>query len=324
MDLENIGFYSLSDKRAKNVSWDSDLQRCELILTHRCNFKCLYCRGIAKELQGDITLNDAIDIVDMWASGNLHNIRFSGGEPTVWKDLMSLVKHTRLFKCFDHIAISTNGSATIEYYKKLFDAGVNDFSISFDACCSATADAMSGVIARYDHICNVIEYLSKLTYVSVGVVLDDRNNYELEKIINIAKNLGVSDIRIIPSAQSNHFLNIKSDINLPILKYRINNINNGRHVRGIEEHDCHKCHLVKDDMAILHGKHFPCVIYMREQGNAIGNIFGKSLKEIRLERKDWFEKTNCYEDSICKKNCLDVCIDYNNKVEQFLLENERN
>lgn len=50
MKLEDIGFYTLFDERAKNVSWNSDLQRCELILTDKCNFKCVYCRGIKKEL----------------------------------------------------------------------------------------------------------------------------------------------------------------------------------------------------------------------------------------------------------------------------------
>lgn len=321
MKLENIGFYTLSDERAMNVSWNSDLQRCELILTDRCNFKCPYCRGIKQDLKGDITLNEAKKIVDLWASGNLKNIRFSGGEPTVWKDLFELVEYTRSFKCFKHIALSTNGSASIDFYQKLIDAGVNDFSISLDACCSSTGDTMSGTKGKFNHICNVIKCLSKLTYVTVGVVLDKQNNNELKDIITHATNLGVSDIRIIPSAQSNHKLDIDINTEYPILKYRLKNIKEGRHVRGLQVHDCNKCHLVKDDMVILHGKHFPCVIYMREQGNYIGEIKDKTLNQIRAERKEWFEKTDCNNDPICSKNCLDVCIDHNNKVEDYELFN---
>jgi molybdenum cofactor biosynthesis enzyme MoaA len=317
--LEEIGFYSLSDKRAKNVSWKSDLQRCELILTDRCNFKCLYCRGIKKELQGDLTLKQAKEIIDIWVSGNIHNIRFSGGEPTIWKDLVELVKYTKSFSCIEHIALSTNGSASLEFYKYLYKLGVNDFSISLDACCSSMANIMAGTNANFEHITNIIKELSKLTYVTVGVVLDKQNNSDLKNIISYATSLGVSDIRIIPSSQSNHYLNIddiKTDYG--ILSYRLNNIKNKRHVRGITEKDCKKCHLVKDDMAILHGKHFPCVIYMREQGKSIGTIYNKTLTEIKKERKKWFEKTNTYNDPICRKNCLDVCIDHNNKVEYFL------
>jgi hypothetical protein len=39
MELEKIGFYTLSDERAENVTHETPLQRCELILTEDCNFK---------------------------------------------------------------------------------------------------------------------------------------------------------------------------------------------------------------------------------------------------------------------------------------------
>lgn len=315
--LDKIGFYTLSDERAKNVSWDSDLQRCELILTDRCNFKCEYCRGIKESLKGDLTLNEAKYIVDLWCLANLKNIRFSGGEPTVWKNLLELVTHTKSKQCIEHIALSTNGSASIEFYDEVLNAGVNDFSISLDACCASTADRMAGTDARFDHISEVIKYLSQKTYCTVGVVVDNRNIVELENIIKYATNLGVSDIRIIPSAQDNRHLNIKVDTNYPILKYRLHNIANDRHVRGLKETDSKKCHLVKDDMVILHGEHFPCIIYMREQGKSIGSVDNKTIERIRQERKEWFDKTNCYQDDICRKNCLDVCIDHNNQCEKY-------
>ena len=317
MKLEDIGFYTLSDKRAKEVSWTSDLQRCELIVTNRCNFKCPYCRGIRKDMQGDLSLDGAKEIIDIWASGNLHNVRFSGGEPTVWKPLLELVKYTRSFDCFEHIALSTNGSASLEYYQELLNAGVNDFSISLDACCASTADTMAGTTSHFEHICESIKYLSERTYVSVGVVLDQQNNADLLKIIEYATGLGVSDIRIIPSAQSNHRLEVDIPTELPILKYRIKHLKEGRHVRGIQEHDCHKCHLVKDDMVSLNGKHFPCVIYMREMGDPIGDMAGKTLEQIREERKAWFESIDTSKNPICSRNCLDVCIDHNNKVEEY-------
>lgn len=316
MKLEDIGFYSLSDERAKNVSLSSDLQRCEIILTDRCNFKCEYCRGIKKELQGDLTLDEAKHVVDLWADANLHNIRFSGGEPTIWTGLLELVQYAKSKQSIEHIALSTNGSATLEVYRDLHANGVNDFSISLDACCAMTADEMAGTSARFEHICDVIRELSKLTYVTVGVVIDNRNEAELTSIIAYATGLGVKDIRIIPSAQYNRRLNIDVKTEYKILNYRLNNLRTGRHVRGIQDHDCRFCHLVKDDMAILHGKHFPCIIYMREQGDPIGSIEEKDIQQIRAERFTWFYNTDTHLDPICKKNCLDVCIDYNNKVQK--------
>lgn len=317
MKLENIGFYTLSDERARNVTWESDLQRCELILTDRCNFKCAYCRGIKKPFQGDLTFNKAVEVIDLWCNGNLHNIRFSGGEPTIWEGLVDLVRYTKNKKSIQHIAISTNGSASLELYLKLFDSGVNDFSISLDACCAMTADTMAGVDSHFYHICETIRVLSRLTYVTVGVVIDNRNADEIEKIIKYATDLGVSDIRIIPSAQDNRALNINVTTDYRILNYRLENMINNRHVRGIKDGDCTYCHLVKDDMVILNNFHFPCIIYMREQGNPIGSVDNKSIFEIRTERKQWFNNTDTRENLICRNNCLDVCIEHNNRVEEY-------
>lgn len=316
MKLEDIGFYTLSDERANNVSWKSDLQRCELILTDRCNFRCKYCRGIKKELRGDMKFEDAAWVVNLWSKANLHNIRFSGGEPTIWPNLIDLVKYTKSKSCIEHIALSTNGSASIEYYDKLLQAGINDFSISLNACCSSTADKMAGTNSSFDHVSEVIKYLSTKTYCTVGVVLDERNVEELESIIKYVTDLEVSDIRIIPSAQYNRMLNLDIETNYKILKYRLNHLKEGIHVRGIKQSDCHKCHLVKDDMVILNNYHFPCIIYMREQGSPIGSVDSKSIEQIREERKVWFQYHDSYKDIICRNNCLDVCIDHNNKVKE--------
>ena len=308
MRLEDIGFYTLSNERALTSSSTTRLERCELIVTDRCNFKCPYCRGMKEEDRGDLSFDDAKKVIDFWVSDQVRNIRLSGGEPTVWPHLLKLVQYARTFFCIEHIALSTNGSASIEFYQELTDAGVNDFSISLDACCSQTADAMSGGTAKLDHIAEVIQYLSKQTYVTVGVVLDEKNTPELECIIDYATKLGVSDIRIIPSAQSNHRLETKVDTSLPILKYRLKNIEDGRHVRGISEHDCKKCYLVLDDMAVMRMKHYPCIIYMREYGNPIGPV----SEHMREERLNWFKNHDSEQDPVCSKNCLDVCIDHNN------------
>jgi hypothetical protein len=204
----------------------------------------------------------------------------------------------------------------MELYKELINAGVNDFSVSLDACCSAYGDKMAGGIdGIWDKVVSNIKELSKLTYVSVGVVLTEETLCDVEEIVDFADGLGVADIRIIPSAQFDGFMNIaryiRKDIldRHPILKYRVNNVLNGVHVRGLHETDNHRCPLILDDMAIAGNFHFPCVIYMREQGNPIGKVG----PYMRQEREKWMKNHDTHCDTICKKNCLDVCIDYNNK-----------
>lgn len=311
--LENIGFYTLSNDRAKNVSISSPLWRCELLLTAACNFKCPYCRGTDKS--ANISFGKAKRVVDLWCDHNLQNIRFSGGEPTCVEWLPDLIRYTNK-KGVKRIAISTNGSANTEYYINLFNLGVNDFSISLDACCSSFGDMMAGVSGAWSNVIKNIKILSKLTYVTAGCVFDEKNIGQSVQTVILAHNLGVSDIRILTAAQYNKSLEfirkIPKDIIKyhPILKYRVDNFKKGLNVRGLSETDNHKCPLVLDDMAIKGNFHYPCIIYMREFGEPIGKL----SSGMREERLKWYQNHNCFNDNICRQNCLDVCIDYNNKV----------
>ena len=319
MELKEIGFYTLSDERAKNASSTSRLQRCELILTDACNFKCPYCRGLDKSINKTLPFNAAVAIVKHWVREGLRCIRFSGGEPTLYPWLLDLVKFTKSCNV-ERIAISTNGYADTEFYDELIEAGVNDFSISFDACCSSFGDKMAGGIeGAWEKIIKNVEHLAAKTYVTLGVVVTEETLPYLRDTVEYGSSLGVADIRIISAAQFNAILEAAKDFppellnKYPILKYRVENMKKGRNVRGLEFSDSHRCGLVLDDMAIAGSKHFPCIIYMREKGDPIGNV-GPNMRQ---ERERWYKNHNAYLDPICKGNCLDVCIDYNNKFVKY-------
>jgi len=316
--LEDIGFYTLSDKRAKNTSLISSLKRCELLLTDRCNLRCPYCRGMKKELQGDLSLQYATYILEKWTEQGLENVRFSGGEPTIYPHLKTLVAYCRQREV-KRIAISTNGTQSLDYYKELVDLGVNDFSISLDGGCCAISDMMTGGIKSFDIVSKNIKFLSWYNYVTVGVVFNEVNVLTASETIKYIDGLNPSDIRIISSAQYNKALeNVKDtpdDIlnRHPILKYRVTNYKNGRNVRGIKPSDTNRCYLVQDDVAVAGKWHFPCIIYLREGGKPIGEM-GQNFREQRIS---WVEKHSTHEDKICRENCLDVCVDYNNKVHNY-------
>lgn len=315
--LQNIGFYTLNDSRARNASINQPLARCELILTDKCNFKCPYCRGPKHKRDPFMPYELAEQIVRLWASEGLINIRFSGGEPTLYKRLPELVTLTKSLGV-KRIAISTNGSAKLEYYKRLIDCGVNDFSISLDDCTPEGIKLMSGGLDVWDRLINNIKEISKLTYVTVGMVFNEKNVGQAKESVLFAAGLGVSDIRVLSSAQFNAALNVLKDLpdevldRFPVLKYRISNFRHGRNVRGLSVADSNKCRLVLDDMAVAGIKHFPCIIYMREGGKAIGEV-GPNM---RREREEWCSTHNTHKDPICSGNCLDVCIDYNNMASE--------
>lgn len=316
MRLEDIGFYTLSEQRCKTSYKTSPLSRCEIVLTGRCNLRCPYCRGLPKELSGDLEYFSVVNLIKLWAKDGLQNIRFSGGEPTIHPYLEDFVKISKNGG-IKRIAISTNGTCSIEKYLKLIDLGVNDFSISLDAGCCSVGDQMSGVNGAWKLAVSAIKELSKQTYVTVGVVFTEINAPKALDTILFIDGLGPSDIRVIPSAQWNRA--IKGLVNLPkeilnkypILKYRIENMVKGRSIRGVGKSK--KCPIALDDVAVAGNYHFPCIIYLREQGKPIGTV-GENM---RNERYEWFLKHNTHEDKICKENCIDCVADFNDKWEKF-------
>lgn len=320
MKLEDIGFYTLEDKRAKNASSASPYWRNELIITSRCNFKCPYCRGTQMDGCVDMPLRDIKNIIDLWAKGNMQNVRFSGGEPTLHPDIKEIVAYTKqVCKDIKHIAISTNGYNDFVLYQELMSLGVNDYSISLDACCASVGDTMAGGISgAWERVVANIRKLSSLTYVTVGAVMTKENIHDLSSTIEFAHELGVADIRIISAAQWNnkeefvpHLAKIPASIlnAHPILKYRVERMIAGENVRGISDTDSHKCGLMIDDMVIKGKYHYPCVIKMREGCAPIG-VVGENMRQ---ERYNHFLMHNSYADPICRANCLDVCIAYNNE-----------
>jgi len=266
-------------------------------------------------------LDTALDVIHHWTKEGLKNIRFSGGEPTVYPSgwLLNLVTECNV-NFVDRIAISTNGSAPLEYYEMLISHGVNDFSISLDSgCCSIGEKMTGGIKGSWDIVVGNIRELSKLTYVTVGMVFTEDNFETCIDDVMFVHSLGVADIRVIPAAQYNKALhklkNLPSEVldKFPILKYRVNHIREQVPVRGLQPKDTNKCPLVLDDMAIAGKWHFPCIIYLREGGEPIGEIG----PQMRQERKDWYETHDTHTDEICLNNCLDVCRDYNNKVMDY-------
>ena len=318
--LEDIGFYTLTDARCKNASKNSPIWRAEILLTGRCNFRCPYCKPLLEGCKEDLELSTLKTILQNLVKQKVKNIRFSGGEPTLYKQLLDVIKYCK-DNNVERIALSTNGSAELNYYENLVKEGVNDFSISLDACCSQTGALMCGrEKEQWKKIVKNIKELSKITYTTVGIVFNEENVSEVKEIILFAKNLGVSDIRIIPSAQyKKEDIISKLDFSLgqkyPILNYRIKNYNDGKRIRGLTEKDTKSCPLVLDDLVIAGNYHFPCIIYLRERGTPIGTL--NDFDSLREQRYEWFLKHNCYQDKICRENCLDVCKAYNEKWEIF-------
>jgi hypothetical protein len=110
-------------------------------VTNRCNMRCNFCfanAGAAGYVY-ELTKEQVFSMIDNLRSNLPYPppaLQFSGGEPTLYKELTEVIRYARR-KGFNHIEINTNGlvvagSGGDEYWKELIDAGVSSAYLQFD------------------------------------------------------------------------------------------------------------------------------------------------------------------------------------------------
>jgi cyclic pyranopterin phosphate synthase len=103
----------------------------------RCNYACAYCipdGGVAHADRADVlSFEEIAALVRVFASLGVRRVRLTGGEPTVRRDLVALVRLLRAIPALDEIALSTNGHLLPELAAPLRAAGVDRINISLDS-----------------------------------------------------------------------------------------------------------------------------------------------------------------------------------------------
>jgi 7,8-dihydro-6-hydroxymethylpterin dimethyltransferase len=121
-------------------------------VTNRCNLKCPVC--FANANYAGYVYEPTMEQV----TGMLENLRatkpvpatalqFSGGEPTIRKDLIEMVRKAKELG-FRHVEVNTNGlriSQDVEYIKQLREAGVSTIYLQFDGLTSDVYNFIRGV-----------------------------------------------------------------------------------------------------------------------------------------------------------------------------------
>src|SRR5262245_23274868 len=106
-------------------------------VTDRCNYGCSYCipaDGVEHADRADIlSFEEIAALVRVFASLGVRRVRLTGGEPTVRRDLTTLVRLLRGIPGVDDIALSTNGHLLSELAAPLRAAGVDRVNVSLDS-----------------------------------------------------------------------------------------------------------------------------------------------------------------------------------------------
>ncbi|MBI4569040.1 MAG: radical SAM protein [Planctomycetes bacterium] len=143
--------------------------RCEINLGWACNNKCLFCteqkrRETAAE-RGQLQAPEADlrEEIRAFASRGKNHLTFLGGEPTLRRDFLALVRFAR--ECgFCTLFLTTNGrmAATPGYLERLFDAGLTDICLSIHGPDPATHDGVTQSPGAFHQVSAAIQRLRAL------------------------------------------------------------------------------------------------------------------------------------------------------------------
>jgi radical SAM protein with 4Fe4S-binding SPASM domain len=100
-------------------------------LTEECDLRCKYCfANSSKPLEGELSTQEVLRIIDNIAEAGTQAIVFGGGEPTLRRDLPRIVEYSSKYMS---VAINTNGQALDrDYIGKLAKGGLSQIKISID------------------------------------------------------------------------------------------------------------------------------------------------------------------------------------------------
>jgi MoaA/NifB/PqqE/SkfB family radical SAM enzyme len=166
-------------------------------ITYRCNFKCDICsfwrdaHGTADELD----LEQVRTVAQRLQPLGPLIISMAGGEPLIRKDLPDIAQ---ILSRDHYFTIISNGwYLTAELARRLYDSGLQDAHISIDYADPGRHDAMRKRQGSFDRALRAVELLrdarpNRRHRVHIMAVLLDDNIDDIEQLIELAEDLGVS------------------------------------------------------------------------------------------------------------------------------------
>lgn len=162
-------------------------------ITRTCNLHCAHCYASSKDetYPGELSTDQAKEVIRDCASYNVPVLLFSGGEPTIRPDLAELIAYANEFDGLNPL-ISTNGTLlTKDMVKRLSDAGLKRAGISMDGM-EAVHDKFRGSLGAWkltlDGIRNSLEAGMR---VSLRVTITKQNVDDLPALFDLAEQEGI-------------------------------------------------------------------------------------------------------------------------------------
>ena len=209
-------------------------------VTDRCNFRCVYCMppdGIPSVSHDDILrYEELLRIIRLFAELGIKHIRLTGGEPTVRRGLVKLIREIHDMPGIETISMTTNGLLLPEMLDDLKDAGMTSVNISLDTLKEERFDEITRTTGNLPKVLEAIGlseeagFSTKVNCVAMRGVNDD----ELADIASLAKDrdIGVRFIEYMPIGKHDYEQAIYKDELLDLLRSAFGELSTDPKVRG--------------------------------------------------------------------------------------------
>ncbi|TFF86142.1 MAG: radical SAM protein [Promethearchaeota archaeon] len=163
----------------------------ELALTYRCNNECVFCyANSSPNIKNDeLDKEQIIKIISIIGNdAKVPSISFTGGEPTVVKNLPEYIKFAR--KLGMRVNLITNGRhcSNINYAKKLVNAGLHSVQVSIEGSNSKVHDAITRRSGSFDETVQGILNLKSLGInVHTNTTINRMNLSDLLNLVDFIK-----------------------------------------------------------------------------------------------------------------------------------------
>ncbi|MEX0331840.1 MAG: GTP 3',8-cyclase MoaA [Puniceicoccaceae bacterium] len=128
------------------------LQSLRISVTDRCNLRCQYC--MPAEIYGKdfaflpkreiLTFEELQMVAAAFVKLGVHQIRVTGGEPLLRKDIAVLINQLRDLGPEIDLSLTTNGTRLGQLATALKNAGLNRVNVSLDSLDPQTASTLAG------------------------------------------------------------------------------------------------------------------------------------------------------------------------------------
>lgn len=166
-----------------------------VVLTPFCNMKCTYCRpggeGYYKKDTQTIDTPTLTDLIGFCGEAGFRDIKFTGGEPMLRKDLEQIICLAAETGHFENMEMVTNAYYLPGRVRVLKAAGLTSLSVSLDTYSKERFKQITKVDGFEKVIGSLKEAVSEGLPTRINAVITRYNINDVPKLVDLSESLGV-------------------------------------------------------------------------------------------------------------------------------------